>query len=150
MGLKPQGAIVLSFGLAYPFVAWRRKQFLVTRSRYGNGHFSFGAEVGYFAVRAAMSRQVAEASKYVLKHGVTDSAGPPLVKLLGIIGKRFRMVVSEKLAAQAIPVIGAVGGALINSYFIDHYQELARAQFTIRRLEREYGETPIREAFNGL
>ena len=41
-------AIFLSFGLAYPFVAWRRKQFLVTRSRFGNGEFSYGAEVGYF------------------------------------------------------------------------------------------------------
>jgi hypothetical protein len=59
-------------------------------------------------------------------------------------------VVSEKLAAQAIPVIGAIGGALINSYFIDHYQDLARAHFTIRRLERQYGESLVREAYGSL
>ena len=107
-------------------------------------------EVGYFAVRAAMSKQVADASKYVLKHGLGDATAPPLVRLIATISNRFGVVVSEKLAAQAIPVIGAVGGALINSYFIDHYQDLARAHFTVRRLEREHGPELIQEAFNGL
>ncbi len=92
-----------------------------------NEEADVNAEVGYFAVRAAMSKQVADASKYILQHGVSDTAAPPLVKLLGMIAKRFGVVVSEKVAAQAIPVIGAAGGALINSYFIDHYQDLARA-----------------------
>lgn len=107
-------------------------------------------EIGYFAVRAAMSKQVADASKYVLKHGVSETAAPPLVKLLQMISHRFGVVVSEKLAAQAIPVIGAVGGALINSYFIDHYQDLARAHFTIRRLEREHGKALIEEAYDRI
>jgi len=105
-------------------------------------------EIGYFAVRAAMSKQVADASKYLLQHGAAETSAPPLLRLLQIIGNRFGMVVSEKLAAQAIPVIGAVGGALINSYFIDHYQSLARAHFTVRRLEREHGKTLIEEAFH--
>lgn len=113
-------------------------------------HINDETEIGYFAVRAAMSKQIADASKYVIKHGFGDTAAPPLVKLLGKIGNRFGMVVSEKLAAQAIPVIGAVGGALINSYFIDHYQDLARAHFTIRRLEREHGAALIREAYQGM
>jgi hypothetical protein len=107
-------------------------------------------EIGYFAVRAAMSKQVADASKYVLKHGIGDTAAPPLVKLLATIGNRFGVVVSEKIAAQTIPVIGAVGGALINSYFIDHYQDLARAHFTIRRLERLHGEATIRAAYAAI
>ncbi|EMI51826.1 EcsC family protein [Rhodopirellula sallentina] len=107
-------------------------------------------EIGYFAVRAAMSKQVADASKYVLKHGIGDTAAPPLVKLLQLIGKRFGVVVSEKLTAQAIPVIGAVGGALINSYFIDHYQDLARAHFTVRRLEREYGKALVEESYRRI
>ncbi|WP_315861425.1 EcsC family protein [Stieleria tagensis] len=107
-------------------------------------------EIGYFAVRAALSKQVADASKYVLKHGVSDTAGPPLVKLLGMISKRFGVVVSEKVGAQAIPVIGALGGALINSYFIDHYQDLARAHFTVRRLEREYTQGVIKAAYQQI
>ena len=67
-----------------------------------------------------------------------------------MIGKRFGLVVSEKLAAQAIPVIGAVGGALINTYFIDHFQDIARAHFTIRRLEREYGAAVVQDAYRTL
>ncbi|MDC0937011.1 EcsC family protein [Pirellulales bacterium] len=107
-------------------------------------------ELGYFAVRVAMARQIREASQYVLKHGLADKTAPPLVKLLTTIGQRFGVVVGEKLAAQAIPVIGAVGGALINTYFIDHYQNIARAHFTIRRLEREYGADAVRNAYQSL
>lgn len=114
------------------------------------GKINDETEIGYFAVRAAMSKQIADASKYVIKNGLGDTAAPPLVKLIGKIGNRFGMVVSEKVAAQAIPVIGAVGGALINSYFIDHYQDLARAHFTVRRLEREHGAELIREAYHHL
>lgn len=107
-------------------------------------------EIGYFAVRAAMSKQVADASKYVLKHGISNTTAPPLIRLMNMISHRFGVVVSEKIAAQAIPVIGALGGALINTYFIDHYQDLARAHFTVRRLEREHGAAVVREAFNNL
>ncbi|MFG0266710.1 MAG: EcsC family protein [Rhodopirellula sp. JB055] len=107
-------------------------------------------EIGYFAVRAAMAKQIQDASKYILKNGIKDSAAPPLVRLVTQIGKRFGVVVSEKAAAQAIPIIGAVGGALINSYFIDHYQGLARAHFTIRRLERTHGQPLIREAYGQI
>lgn len=107
-------------------------------------------EFGYFAVRAAMAKQIRDASQYVIKNGMSNTSAPPLVKLVAKIGERFGLVVSEKLAAQAIPVIGAVGGALINSYFIDHYQDLARAHFTIRRLERTHGEAIVREAYGRL
>jgi len=104
-------------------------------------------EFGYLAVRIAMGKQIRDASRYVAKHGLANKAAPPLVQLLNTIGKRFGVVVSEKLAAQAIPVIGAVGGALINTYFIDHYQDIARAHFLIRRLEREYGAAVIDDAY---
>ncbi|TWU06326.1 EcsC family protein [Stieleria varia] len=107
-------------------------------------------ELGYFAVRAAMAKQIRDASQYVVKNGLADKTAPPLVRLIAMIGERFGVVVSEKIAAQAIPVIGAVGGALINSYFIDHYQDLARAHFTVRRLEREHGEALVREAYGSI
>ncbi|SMP59290.1 EcsC protein family protein [Neorhodopirellula lusitana] len=107
-------------------------------------------EFGYFAVRAAMAKQIRDASQYVLKNGMSNTTAPPLVKLVAKIGERFGLVVSEKLAAQAIPVIGAFGGALINSYFIDHYQDLARAHFTIRRLERAHGKAIVEETYNGF
>lgn len=112
------------------------------------GTIKDATEVGYFAVRAAMAKQVAAASKYVVNNSILETTAPPLVRLIAMISKRFGVVVSQKVAAQAIPVIGAVGGALINSYFIDHYQDLARAHFTIRRLERQYGDAVVREAYH--
>ncbi|QEG36764.1 EcsC family protein [Bythopirellula goksoeyrii] len=108
------------------------------------------ADIGYLAVRIAMGKQISDATKYVAKHGLVNRAAPPLVQLLNMIGKRFGLVVSEKMAAQAIPVIGAVGGALVNTYFIGHFQDIARAHFTIRRLEREFGTAVVKEAYRRL
>ncbi len=107
-------------------------------------------DIGYLAVRIAMGKQIGDATKYVAQHGLANRAAPPLVQLLNMIGKRFGVVVSEKMAAQAIPVIGAVGGALINTYFIGHFQDIARAHFTIRRLEREFGTAAVTEAYRRL
>lgn len=104
-------------------------------------------EIGYFAVRAAMAKQVAGATKYLASAKVIDHSAPPLVRFISEIGKRFGVVVGQKVAAQAVPVIGAIGGALINSYFIDHYQDLARAHFTIRRLERKYGTLTVQRIY---
>jgi hypothetical protein len=55
------------------------------------------------------------------------------------------VVVTQKLAAQAVPVIGALGGAAVNYAFIDHFQEVARAHFVVRKLERRYGKDIVRE-----
>ena len=74
--------------------------------------------------------------------------GPVLVRLLAQIASRFGVVVTQKLAAQAVPVIGALGGAAVNYAFIDHFQEVARAHFVVRRLERRYGEDAVRAAYD--
>ena len=52
--------------------------------------------------------------------------------------------------AQTIPVIGAIGGGLVNTIFISHFQDMARAHFAIRRLEREHGEDVVKQAYEQL
>ena len=47
---------------------------------------------------------------------------------------------TQKVAAQTLPVVGALGGAAVNYAFIEHFQEVARGHFTVRRLERVYGK----------
>jgi hypothetical protein len=47
-------------------------------------------------------------------------------------------------------VIGALGGAAVNYAFIDHFQEMARAHFTVRRLERRYGKEAIRNEYERI
>jgi len=42
--------ILISGGVAYPYVIWLRKKFLVERARFGRGKFNFSGEAGYFYV----------------------------------------------------------------------------------------------------
>jgi hypothetical protein len=104
-------------------------------------------ETGYFAVRAALARAVSEAAKYITERGMIEEGAPPLVRLIVSLSARFGVVVSEKVAAQAIPIVGAAGGALINTIFINHFQDMARGHFIVRRLERSFGPEPVREAY---
>jgi hypothetical protein len=93
---------------------------------------------------------VAEATKHLAQKGLGKGVAPPLVRLVTLIGSRFGIVVSEKAAAQAIPILGAAGGALINTVFIGHYQDMARGHFIVRRLERAHGPEAVREAYEAL
>ncbi|MEP7154534.1 MAG: EcsC family protein [Betaproteobacteria bacterium] len=105
------------------------------------------SESGYFATRAAMSGAVAEATKFLAEKGFSKSGAPALVRLVSLLSARFGIVVSEKAAAQAIPIIGAVAGGLINTIFIGHFQDMARGHFIVRRLEKIYGAEPVRLAY---
>jgi hypothetical protein len=105
------------------------------------------AESGYFAVRAALAKAVSEAAEFIAERGLAKESAPPLVRLIAQIAERFGINVSEKAAAQAIPAIGAVGGALINVIFMDHFQNMARGHFTVRRLERKYGADAVKAAY---
>ena len=109
-----------------------------------------GVDTGYFAVRAALAGAMTEAGKYLVEHGLASSGAPALVRLVSKVASRYSIQVSEKAAAQAIPLIGAAGGATINLLFIDHFQNMARGHFIVRRLERAYGRDPVREAYRHL
>ena len=67
-----------------------------------------------------------------------------LNSLVAEIVSRFGIVVSDRLAASALPVVGAVGGATVNVIFMNHFQQIAQGHFTVRRLEREYGAETVR------
>ncbi|HEY0333778.1 MAG TPA: EcsC family protein [Stenotrophomonas sp.] len=109
-----------------------------------------GSESGYFAVRAAMAQQVNAAARHLAQHGLAHQGAPVLVQLLARVAAKFSVSVSEKLAAQAVPVAGAIGGAALNNVFIGHFQQMARGHFTVRRLERRHGEVAVREAYRAL
>jgi len=70
--------------------------------------------------------------------------GRPLVLLFSEIAGRYGLQVSQKLALQAMPLVGAAGGALVNSVFFQHYRAVAQVHFVIRRLERQYGPEAVR------
>ncbi len=109
------------------------------------------ADVGYFAVRTALARAVADAAQYLAERALVDAAAdrgaPAIARLVAAVASRFAPRVADKVVAQLAPALGAVGGAAINTLFIDHYQDMAWGHFTIRRLERTYGAGEVRRAY---
>jgi hypothetical protein len=68
--------------------------------------------------------------------------------LVSEIATRFSVVVTERSAASALPVLGAVGGATVNMMFMNHFQRVARGHFVVRRLERKYGVDVVRRLYD--
>ncbi len=106
-----------------------------------------GAESGYYAIRALLAKKLTQTARFIVEKGIAEESAPALVRLISTIGSRFGITVSQKAAASAVPVIGAAGGALINSLFMDHFQNMARGHFIMRRLERKYGDETVRRMY---
>lgn len=107
-------------------------------------------ESGYFAIRGALARAVTEASEYLAEKAILEEGAPALLRLIAKVAMRFQIQVSEKAAAMSVPVLGAIGGAGINLLFIDHFQEMSRGHFVVRKLERKYGEALVRETYRSV
>ncbi len=107
-------------------------------------------ESAYFLMRGALAKSVSEAAGYIAQRGLVEEGAPAIVRLIAQLATRFGVNVSEKVAAQAVPVIGAAGGMVINVLFIDHFQEMARGHFIVRRLERTYDPQLVRGEYEGV
>jgi hypothetical protein len=105
-------------------------------------------DVGYYASRALLGRLTADATALLLERGAANLAAPVVGGLVSEIATRFSVVVSERSAASAIPVLGAMGGATVNLLFMNHFQRVASGHFAIRRLEREYGPAIVRRLYD--
>jgi hypothetical protein len=108
------------------------------------------SESGYFGVRLALARAVSEAAEFVAAGRLASESAPLLVRLLQQVAARFGLIVSQKAAAQAVPIVGAASGALINYAFSDHFTKMAYGHFTVRRLERSYGHDLVRSSYASL
>ena len=85
------------------------------------------SELGYFSARLMMQ-------------------GRPMVMLISEIAAQYGVSLSRKFALQAVPVVGGISGAALNTAFLRHYRDAARAHFVIRRLERSFGAAAVRRA----
>ncbi len=108
------------------------------------------SESGYFAVRGILAKSVTEAARYVAERSVLGESSPLVVRFIGLLANRFGIVVTQKVAAQAVPVVGAVGGAAVNYVFMGHFQTVARGHFAVRRLERIYGKMVVQQEYERL
>lgn len=116
----------------------------------GRSESDDASESGYFAARIALAQTMAEAAKQFTSRTMADEGASVIVKLISKIAARFSVQVSEKVTAQAVPAIGAAGGAIVNTLFIDHFQDMAKGHFIVRRLEKIYGEEAVKEAYEQM
>ena len=104
----------------------------------------------YYETRAQLAQGLADVNFMLVKQGLAAELSPMLMPYLSRLGARFGVAVTEKLAAQAVPVIGAVGGAAVNAAFAQHFQAMARGHFAVRRLERQHGAEMVRFEYERL
>ena len=108
------------------------------------------SETAYYAVRIALAKALTEAAEYIAAKGMAEEGAPVVLRLIARIAARFNVVVSEKVAAQAVPVIGAASGAAINLLFVNSFQRTASGHFVVRRLERKYGPDVVKSAYEAI
>jgi hypothetical protein len=108
------------------------------------------ADTGYYGIRLALAMHLTRVSERMISQGVVQWNPTGLVRFIAEIASRLGVVVSEKTALKMIPLLGAGTGSLINLVFMEHFQDIARAHFTIRRLERRYGAEVIQAEYRKL
>jgi hypothetical protein len=108
----------------------------------------------YLTTRLSTSLAVREAASFVartsgqeLSEAIAKGTAPILVRLIDAVGTRFQIVVTEKVAAQMVPVVGAAMGAVVNASFTDYFNRIARYHFGIVALERRYGRQMVDAAY---
>ena len=126
----------------------------------GNSGKDDASETGYYITRGFTAEVMRHLSAELAGRAVGGSpvmigltpkeAGKWLAKLVEKVAARFGVVVTEKFAAQAVPIVGAVAGATLNTMFTDYYQDVARGHFIVRRLERTYGYETVRATYSML
>ncbi|MFM2366149.1 MAG: hypothetical protein RIR95_757 [Pseudomonadota bacterium] len=106
-------------------------------------------------IRAACLEVFAAGSPLAADDGVNTSffsarltlTGPALNKLIATIAPKLAAALGQKLAAQAIPVLGAVTGAALNAAYLTYYREMARIRFALMRLTIQHGAERVMAEF---
>ena len=65
-------------------------------------------------------------SSLLVERGAANLSAPVVGGFVAEIATRFSVVVSERSAASAMPVLGALGGATVNVIFMNHFQRVAQ------------------------
>ena len=104
------------------------------------------ADLGYYALRLMLGLHF---ERDILQYasGAQGPHIPAVIDFVRAIAARFGVVITDKIAAQMVPIAGAVSGALLNLIFISHFQDVAKGHFIVRRLERKYGDDKIRDEY---
>lgn len=106
-------------------------------------------------VRAECLQVFAAGSPLAQDDGVNTSfiasrlavSGSAVQSLIKTIAPKLAAVLGQKLAAQAVPVLGAVSGAALNAAFLSYYREVARVRFELVKLGLVHGADAVEAEF---
>lgn len=119
-------------------------------------------ESGYYAARSFMveatimiGKELSDIAARNAAHGISQAvvsaqAGSWLAKIIEVVAARFGLVITEKFAAQAVPVMGGVAGATLNVMFTHFYQNAAQGHFILKRLEKTYGYERVKDRYHTI
>jgi hypothetical protein len=102
---------------------------------------------GYYAVKSTLAHSLASLGRYFAERGFVEEGAPVFARVVSGVARRFGIAVSQKFAAQAVPVVGAIAGATINAAFMSHFQSIAKGHFVVRRLQRLYGRDLVAASY---
>lgn len=77
-------------------------------------------------------------------------SGAGVHAVIATVAPRFAMVLGQKLAAQSVPVLGALAGAGVNLAFIRYFEAMAEVRFGLARLSAERGRERVTAEFRRL
>lgn len=77
-------------------------------------------------------------------------SGSAVNALIAKIAPKFAAQISQKLASQAVPIIGAVAGAGVNYVFTTYYTEIAHVHFSLRKLARSHDQAEVLTHFHKM
>ena len=105
------------------------------------------ARIGLTLLVRDASRFFAGKSTFQLSQALARGAAPELTRLIGAIAGRFGYLALDLAYAEMVPIVGAVGGAALNGYFANFFNQIAYYHFGLRRLERIYGEEAVQSIY---
>ena len=73
--------------------------------------------------------------------------GSTVQNLIAAIAPRLALVLGQKVAAQAVPILGAVSGAALNAAYLSYYREIARVRFALLDLAKTHGTDEVEAEF---
>ena len=98
-------------------------------------------------IRAECLRVLSAGSPVAADDGVNTAflsarltlTGPAVSGLVASVAPGLAAILTRKLAAQMVPILGAVTGAALNAAYLSYYRELAGIRFALLRLGALHG-----------
>jgi len=116
----------------------------------GHSRSDDASDTGYYATRIGLAQSIRSAAHYIGQHGFAQRLATPITNLIARVAARFSVTITEAMLAKAVPIVGAASGAAINALLMTHFQDMAWAHFTVRKLERKYGRPMVQRRYEAM